>query len=67
MPLTDGNDFGEGLAMDRSMKNYKDITEDGLKSFVSELLIRNNNMDAAIEEFLSKMGAYFDVDTIIVK
>ena len=53
--------------MDRSMKNYKDITEDGLKSFVSELLIRNNNMDAAIEEFLSKMGAYFDVDTIIVK
>ena len=42
-----------------------DISE--LKDFAGELLKRNKNIDSAIDEFLIKMGSFFDVDIIVVK
>ena len=38
-----------------------------LKDFAKELLQRNKNIDSAIDEFLIKMGSFFDVDIIVVK
>ena len=38
-----------------------------LKEFAKELLKRNKNIDSAIDEFLIKMGSFFDVDIIVVK
>ena len=38
-----------------------------LAGFVSDIMKRNTDVDTAIEEFLVKMGAFFDVDIIVVK
>ncbi|MBR4778101.1 MAG: EAL domain-containing protein [Lachnospiraceae bacterium] len=50
---------------ERELKNEYDVTE--LKNFAKELQKRNKNVESAIDEFLIKMGSFFDVDIIVVK
>ena len=47
--------------------NTKNINVKELAGFVSDIMKRNTDVDTAIEDFLVKMGAFFDVDIIVVK
>ena len=44
--------------------NTKNINVKELAGFVSDIMKRNTDVDTAIEDFLVKMGAFFDVDSI---
>ena len=53
-----------------SMENSnveKKLRVNELTGFADELMKRNSSSDAVIEDFLVKMGAFFDVDIIVVK
>ena len=52
--------------MEQLVKNDRQmITE--LTAFADELMVREKDMEKAIDEFLVKMGALFDVDSIVIK
>lgn len=45
----------------------KNINVEELASFIPVIMKRDTDVDTAIEDFLVRMGAFFDVDIIVVK